>query len=108
MSTTPPVGRNPFGPVDSAAVVAALRAVGSYDPDALYAIKRRLLTPYRDLRRVAIAGLILACALLVLFSMPIFGAATLIASFALWRYEAKQSAKIESACADYLASAKSV
>lgn len=107
MGTTPPAGRNPFGPIESTGVVAALRAVGSYDPDALYAMKQRLLAPYRDLRRVAVAGLVLGCALLVLFSMPISGAAALVASFALWRYEAKQRAKIESACAEYLAAAKS-
>ena len=107
MSAMPPAGRNRFGPIDSAGVVAALRAVGSYDPDALYAMKRRLAAPYRDLRRAAIAGLVLGCGILGLFSMPIFGTATLIASFALWRYERNQRAKIESACAEFLAAAKS-
>lgn len=107
MSVTSPAGGNLFGPIDSASVVAALQAVGSYDPDALYAMKQRLLAPYRDLRRAAVAGLIFGCALLVVFSMPIVGGVALFASLALWRYEARQRTKIESACAEYLAAARS-
>jgi hypothetical protein len=107
MGATPPAGRNPFGPVDSAAVMTALTAVGSYDPDVLYATKQRLLAPYRDLRRVAIAGIFVAGALVVVLSMPIFGLFAFVASAALWRFQAKQRANVESGYAQYLASAKS-
>ncbi len=99
-------GHNPFGPVDSARVVAVLKAVGSYDPDVLYATKRRLLTPYRDLRRLAMVGGVLACALVFVLAMPIFGLFAFVASAALWRYQASQVARVESGYAEYLASGK--
>ncbi len=107
MGAMPPAARNPFGPIDSARIFAALKSVGSYDPDLLYAAKQRLLAPYRDLRRLAIVVGVLAVALVFPLSMPIFGLFAFIASAALWRYQAKQVSSVESGCAQFLTSAKS-
>ena len=102
-----PAGRNPFGPVQPAAVAAAFRATGSFDPDVLHATRQRMLAPYRDLRRLAIGGIMLGCALIVLVSMPIFGVLTFLGSGALWRFQARQVANVEAGYAAYLASAGS-
>jgi len=100
-------GRNPFGPVESSGVVAALRAAGSYDPDVLYAAKQRMLAPYRDLRRISIAGIALGCAVTFFASMPIFGLLAFVGSAIVWRFQARQVANVEAGYAEYLASAKS-
>ena len=102
-----PAGRNRFGPVQPAAVVAALRATGSFDPDVLHSTKQRLLAPYRDLRRLAIGGIMMGCTLIILFAMPILGGLTFLGSGALWGFQARQVANVEAGYAHYLASAKS-
>lgn len=102
-----PAGWNPFGPMQPAAVVAALRATGSFDPDVLHSTKTRLLAPYRNLRRLAIGGIMLGCTLIVLIAMPILGVLTFVGSGALWRFQARQVANVEAGYAEYLASAKS-
>lgn len=102
----PSAGRNPFGPVQPAAVVAALRATGSFDPDVLHSTKERLLAPYRDLRRLAIGGIMLGCTLIILVSMPIAGVLTFFGSGALWRFQARQVANVEAGYAEYLASGR--
>jgi hypothetical protein len=94
---------NPFGAVDRARVLAALSTIGSHDPDVLFALKSRMLAPYRDLKRLSIAGGLVACALLFL-SLPIFAAFVLAASAVLWRFQAKQVANVESGYAEYVAS----
>ena len=101
-----PAGRNPFGPVQPAAVVAALRATGSFDPDVLHSTKQRLLAPYRDLRRLAIGGIMVGCTLIILFAMPIVGVLTFLGSGALWGFQARQVANVEAGYAHYLASAR--
>ena len=106
MVGTAPFRRNPFGPIEPEAIVAELRAAGTYDPDVLYSMKRRRLAPYRDLRRVAILGGVLACAL-VLLAMPVFCVLGFLSSAILWRYQARQVANVESAYAEYLASGRS-
>ncbi|HEV8445416.1 MAG TPA: hypothetical protein VGQ44_01300 [Gemmatimonadaceae bacterium] len=109
MAETPPVGRrrNPFSAIDSLAVGAALKAAGSYDPDVLYAAKQRLLAPYRDLRRLAVLGILLGCALIFIVAMIVLGVLALVSSVLLWRFQARQVASIEAGYAQYLASAKS-
>ena len=109
MAEMPPAGRgrNPFGPVESSGVVAALKTAGSYDPDVLDAARRRMLAPYRDLRRVAIAGIVLGCALIFLASMPIFGLFAFVGSAVVWRFQARQVANIEAGYAQFLASGRS-
>ena len=106
MAAVPPAGRNPFGSVEAAAVVAAFEAAGSYDPDVLDAAKRRLLAPYRDLRRLAVAGVLLGCALLFILGMPIVGLFAIAGSAFVWRFQARQAANVEAGYARYLASAK--
>ncbi len=100
-------GRNPFGPVEPSGVVAALKAAGSYDPDVLDAAKRRMLAPYRDLRRLSIAGIVLGCALIFFASMPIFGLFAFVGSAVVWRYQARQVANVEAGYAQFLVSGRS-
>ncbi len=107
MAEMPPSARNPFGPVDSSRVVAALKAAGSFDPDVLYATKQRMLTPYRDLRRLAVLGILLGCALIFVVAMTVPGILAFVASAILWRFQARQVANVEAAYARFLASAKS-
>ena len=102
-----PTGRNPFGQVQPAAVVAALRATGSFDPDVLQSTKQRWLEPYRDLRRLAIGGIMVGCTLIILVSMPALGVLTFVGSGALWGFQARQVANVEAGYEEYLASARS-
>jgi len=107
MVEMPRRGRGPFARVESSAVVAALKAAGSYDPDVVYATKRRMLAPYRDLKRVSIGGIVIGCALIFIAAMPVFGILSFIASAIVWRFQARQVANVESGCAQYLASGRS-
>lgn len=107
MGATWPAGRNPFGPVDPAAVCAALEATGSFDPDVVDATRERLLAPYRDLRRLAVIGVVVGAALLVLLSLPVFGVLAFAGSALLWRFQARQVANVEAGYARYVASRKS-
>ena len=107
MGAMSPAGRNPFGPVDAAAVFAALKAAGSFDPDVLFAAKQRMLAPYKDLKRLAVVGIVLGCALVVMISLPIFGILAFAASALLWRFQAKQVANVEAGYSQFLASGKS-
>ncbi len=107
MAEMPLSERNPFGRVDSSRVTAALMAAGSFDPDVLYAAKRRMLTPYRDLRRLSVLGVLLGCALIVVVAMPVLGVLALVSSAILWRFQARQAANVEVGYARFLASAKS-
>lgn len=107
MAEMPLSGRNPFGPVDSSRVMAALKAAGSFDPDVLYATKRRMLAPYRDLRRLAVLGILLGCALIFVLAMTVLGILAFVASAILWRFQARQVANVEAGYAWFLASAKS-
>jgi hypothetical protein len=109
VAETPPWGgrRNPFGAVDPFGVMAALKSAGSYDPDVLYATKQRMLAPYRDLRRLAILGILLGCAFIFLVAMIVPGVLALVSSLLLWRFQARQVANVEAGYAQYLASAKS-
>ena len=105
----PAVGgrRNPFGAIDSLGVMAALKTAGSYDPDVLYAAKQRLLAPYRDLRRLAVLGILLGCALIFLGAMIVLGVLALVSSLVLWRFQARQVANVEAGYTQFLAAGKS-
>jgi hypothetical protein len=113
VAETPPLGegrgvrRNPFGPVDPLTVMAAFKAAGSYDPDVLYATKQRMLAPYRDLRRLAVLGVLLGCALIFIVAMIVAGVVSLLSSLVLWRFQARQVANVEAGYARYLDSVKS-
>jgi hypothetical protein len=107
MAEMPLSGRNPFGPVDSSRVMAALKAAGSFDPDVLYATKQRMLAPYRDLRRLAVLGILLGCALILVLAMTVLGILAFAVSAILWRFQARQVANVEAGYAWFLASAKS-
>jgi hypothetical protein len=107
MSEMPLSERNPFGPVDSSRVMATLQAAGSFDPDVLYATKRRMLAPYRDLRRLAVLGVLLGCALIFIVAMTVLGILAIVGSAILWRFQARQVANVEAGYARFLASAKS-
>ena len=109
VAETPSMGvrRNPFAAIDSLGVMAALKAAGSYDPDVLYATKRRMLAPYRDLRRLAVLGILLGCALIFLVAMVVLGVLALVSSLVLWRFQARQVANVEAGYAQFLAAAKS-
>src|SRR5262244_888044 len=99
VAETPPVGagvrRNPFGAIDSVAVTAAFKALGSYDPDVVFAAKQRMLAPYRDLRRLAVLGILLGCALIFVVAMIVVGVLALVSSVLLWRFQARQVANVE-------------
>jgi hypothetical protein len=107
MAELPSSARNPFGPVDSSQVMATLKAAGSFDPDVLYATKRRMLAPYRDLRRLAVLGILLGSALIFVVAMTVLGLLAFVSSAILWRFQARQVANVEAGYARFLASAKS-
>jgi hypothetical protein len=93
---------NQLRPVDQKAVYGAFKASGSYDPDALYAHKEAMLAPYKRLKLVACFGAFVGGLLSLTIATTLVGVPTLVASWLLWRFQARQSFKIEAAYGQYV------
>jgi hypothetical protein len=104
MGLMPAGASNPFSPVDQQTVVGTLKATGSRDPDVLHAHKETMLAPYKNLKRLAIIGAVAGGVFTISIFMAWFGIPLLIASWLLWRFQAKQVANVEAGYALYQAS----
>jgi hypothetical protein len=104
MGLMPAGASNPFSSVDVQTVVGTLKSSGSKDPDVLYATKTTLLAPYRNLKTLAKIGLVIGGLFTITIFMAWFGIPVVIASYLLWRFQAKQTAAVEDGYAQYVAS----
>ena len=107
MGLMPAGASNPFSPVSEQAVFGTLKENGSHDPDVLYAHKETMLAPYKNLKRLAIIGAAIGGLFTIMIFMAWFGIPVLIASWLLWRFQAKQVASVEAGYARYQASLSS-
>ena len=104
MGLMPAGASNPFSPVDEQTVFGTLKETGSRDPDILYAHKETMLAPYKNLKRLAMIGVAIGGLFTIMIFMAWFGIPMLIASWLLWRFQAKQVANVEAGYARYQAS----
>lgn len=93
---------NQLRPVDQRAVYGAFKAARSYDPDTLYAHKEAMLAPYKRLKLVAFLGALVGGLLTVTTATTLIGVPTLVAAWWLWRFQSRQSLKIEAAYGQYV------
>src|ERR1700739_4653011 len=54
MALTQIEGAGPFSKVDKQGVIGTLKAVGTRDPDVLYAQKQKLLAPSQNLKKISL------------------------------------------------------
>lgn len=104
MGLMPAGASNPFSPVNEQTVVGTLKETGSRDPDVLYAHKETMLAPYKNLKRLSIIGAVTGGLFTIMIFMAWFGIPVLIASWLLWRFQAKQVRNVEAGYARYQAS----
>jgi len=102
MGLMPAGAANPFSSVDQRTAYGAFKASGSFDPDALYAQKETMIAPYKNLKRLAVIGLVVGGLFTVTIAMAFFGIPIVAASWLLWRFQAKQIANIEAGYAQYV------
>jgi hypothetical protein len=107
MGLMPAGASNPFSPVDEQTVFGTLKETGSRDPDVLYAHKETMLAPYKNLKRLSIIGAVIGGLFTIMIFMAWFGIPVLIASWLLWRFQAKQVANIEGGYGRYQATLSS-
>lgn len=93
---------SPFSPIDQKTAYAAFKASGSFDPDALYARKEAMLAPYRNLKRMAVFGVVSGSLLAVFFGFVLVGVAIIVGAVLLWRFQATQVRNIEAGYARYV------
>lgn len=104
MGLMPAGASNPFSSVDQQTAFGTFKGTGSRDPDVLYAHKETMLAPYKNLKRLALIGVVAGGLFTITIFMAWFGIPVLIASWLLWRFQAKQVANVEAGYARYLAS----
>jgi hypothetical protein len=107
MGLVPAGASNPFSPVSEQIVFGTLKGTGSRDPDVLFAQKETMLAPYKNLKRLAIIGAVTGGLFTIMIFMAWFGIPVLVASWLLWRFQAKQVANVEAGYARYQGSLSS-
>ena len=104
MGLMPAGAANPFTSLDQQTVFGTLKSTGTRDTDVLYAHKETLLAPYKHLKILAKIGYVVGGLFTVMIFMAWMGIPVLIASWLLWRFQAKQMATVEAGYAQYMAS----
>jgi hypothetical protein len=105
MGLMPAGAANPFISIDQQTAFGTFKSTGSRDPDVIYAQKQTILAPYTNLKRMAVVGFVSGGIFTAMIFMAWFGIPILIASWLLWRFQAKQIANVEAGYAQYLATA---
>jgi hypothetical protein len=105
MGLMPAGASNPFSSVDQQTAFGMFKMSGTRDPDALHAQKETMIAPYKNLKRLAMLGYASGGLFTIMIFMAWFGIPILIASWLLWRFQAKQTSNIEAGYAQYLATA---
>jgi hypothetical protein len=103
MGLMPAGASNPFSSVSQQAALGILKATGSRDRDVLFAQKETMLSPYANLKRLAIISFVIGGLFTAMIFMAWFGIPVLIGAWLLWRFQAKQVANIEAAYSQYMA-----
>ena len=103
MGLMPAGASNPFSPVSQQAALGLFKSSGSRDPDVLFAQKETMLAPYANLKRLAIICFVIGGLFTIMIFMAWFGIPVLIGAWLLWRFQAKQTANIEAAYTQFLA-----
>jgi hypothetical protein len=103
MGLMPAGASNPFSSVNQQTAFGTFKESGSHDKDVVYAQKETMLAPYVNLKRLAIIGGVIGGLFTLTIFMAWFGIPCLIASWLLWRFQAKQVANVEAGYAQYLA-----
>ena len=94
-----------FTPVDKQWVIGTLKAVGSTDPDVLYAARAKLVSAV-GFARIAGAGLAGLGVLLLFFAMTRwFAGPVLVGGWWLWRRGARNVAAVETGYSEFRHSA---
>ena len=104
MGLMPAGAQNPFTTLDQQTVVGSLKSTGTRDSDVLYAQKETMLAPYKHLKLLAKIGYAVGGLFTIMIFMAWFGIPVLIASWLLWKCQAKQIATVEAGYAQYIAS----
>lgn len=102
MGFLPSGARSAFGSIDQRTAYAAFKSSGSFDPDALYAQKESMIAPYRNLKRLAVAGGIAGLLVAFVLAMKVPGLVIVVGSWLLWRFQARQVRNIEAGYAQYV------
>src|SRR4051812_13494427 len=103
MGLMPAGASNPLSTIDQQTAFGMFKMSATRDPDVLYAQKETLIAPYKNLKRLAILGYASGGLFTIMIFMAWFGIPVLIASYFLWRFQAKQTSNIEAGYAQYLA-----
>jgi len=104
MGLMPAGAANPFTSIDQQTVVGSLKSTGTRDSDVLYAQKETMLAPYKHLKMLAKIGYVVGGVFTIMIFMAWMGIPVLIASWLLWKFQAKQTAAVEAGYAQYVAS----
>jgi hypothetical protein len=104
MGLMPAGAQNPFTSVDQQTVIGTLKSSGTRDRDVLHAQKETMLAPYKHLKMLAKIGYVVGGLFTIMIFMAWFGIPVLIASWLLWKFQAKQTAAVEAGYAQYVAS----
>jgi hypothetical protein len=102
MGLMPAGATNPFTSIDQQTVVGSLKSTGTRDADVLHAQKETLLAPYKHLKMLAKIGFVVGGLFTIMIFMAWFGIPVLIASWLLWKFQAKQIAAVEAGYAQYV------
>ena len=106
MGLMPAGASNPFSSINQQTAFGTFKASGSKDPDVLYAQKETMLSPYKNLKRLAIIGAVAGGLFTITIFMAWFGIPVLIATWLLWRFQSKQVAAVEAGYKQYLESVR--
>jgi hypothetical protein len=103
MGLMPAGAANPFTSIDQQSVIGTLKSTGARDTDVLHAQKEQLLAPYKHLKMLAKIGYAVGGVFTIMIFMAWMGIPVLIASWLLWKFQAKQQAAVEAGYAQYVA-----
>lgn len=92
--------RNPYARLDKAAVLGALAAIGSYDPDILHAARARLAAQVRTPKLTG-ALAVAAGAGLTLSRLPLAGVPLMLIGIWLWWRGVKNAAMVKAGFAEF-------
>jgi hypothetical protein len=104
MALMPAGATNPFTSIDQQTVMGTLKSTGARDTDVLHAQKETMLAPYKHLKMLAKIGYAIGGLFTIMIFMAWMGIPVLIASWLLWKFQAKQQAAVEAGYAQYVAS----
>jgi len=104
MALMPSGATNPLSSISQQAAFGIFKSSGSRDADVLFAQKETMISPYKNLKTLAMIAYVVGGLFTIMIFMAWFGIPCLIGAWFLSRFQAKQVANIEAAYAEYVAS----